>query len=77
MTTIRPTQGQYYIVQNGDTFPKIAARAGYISSDWPIIRDANQLELKTNNQEDVQPGEKIFIPFDPSVQELENLQSEL
>ena len=63
----RPRQGQNYTVKSGDTFPIIAVRAGLLESDWPLIRNANQLQFKTDDQESVQPGEVLFIPIDPVI----------
>lgn len=68
----RPIQGQQYIVQNGDTLPSIAIRAGLIDN-WPLIRDANSFVFKTDNQEQIQTGEVIYIPHDPEIIALKNI----
>ena len=74
---MRPIPGQYYTVEPGDTFPTIAARAYGLSDNWPLIRDANQLVLKTDSEEEVQPEEVLFIPPDPVIIELKNNQAAL
>lgn len=69
--------GEYYTTEQGDTLPKIAARAYGLSGKWPLILDVNQLEFKVSNQEEIQPGENIFIPEDPELIELQNIQNAL
>ncbi len=73
----RPIPGQSYTAVTGDTFPIIAARAYGLSDNWPLIREANQLQFKTDNQEEIKPGEVVFIPFDPEIIALKNTQSSL
>jgi len=74
---MRPIPGNSYIVQFGDTYPKIAQRAYGISEKWTLIRDCNQLQFRTVGQEDIQPGEVIFIPVDPDIVSLKNSQNKL
>lgn len=66
----RPIKGTYYTVQEGDDYPKIALRAYGIAEKWTLIRDANQLQYKTTNLEQVNPGEQLFIPSDPELIEI-------
>ena len=68
----RPTPGSSYTVQPGDTFPSIATRAYGLSERWPLIRNANQLQFSVSNQEEVSPGEVIYIPVDPEIEFLRN-----
>ena len=68
----KPIPGQTYTVQNGDTLPIISTKAYGIDSNGQLIRDANQITLTTSNLDEVQPGEMLFIPFDPLVQQLKN-----
>ena len=74
MTT--PKQGQFYTAQTGDTLPKIAIRAK-LGTNWPLILDANTLVLKVDDQEQIQPGERIFIPEDQERVALQNAQNRL
>ena len=74
MTT--PKQGQFYTAQTGDTLPKIAIRAK-LGTNWPLILDANTLVLKVDDQEQIQPGERIFIPVDQEMVALQNAQNRL
>lgn len=74
---MKPTPGQNYTAVNGDTLPKIAARAYGLSENWPMILDANQLQFKVDNQEQVQPGEILYIPVDPELENLKNIQEAL
>ena len=71
-----PTQGEQYTVKEGDTLLSIAARVYGLSSNWTLIRDANQFALKTSNLESVSEGETIFIPSDPDIQNLRDEQEE-
>ncbi len=71
----RPISGQYYTAESGDTFPVIATRAYGLAENWTLIRDANQLQFKTDDQEAVQPGEVLFIPPDPVLIALKNAQT--
>ena len=73
----RPIPGEPYTVEPGDTFPSIATKAYGLSDNWPLIRNANQLIFKTDTQEDVEPGEVLFIPLDPDIIGLKNSQSDL
>jgi nucleoid-associated protein YgaU len=68
----RPIPGKPYTAQSGDTLPKIAARAYGLSEKWSLIRNANQFEFETETDEDVQPGEKLYIPVDPDLVFLQN-----
>ena len=74
---MRPIPGQYYTAEPGDTLPSIAARAYGLSENWSLISGANQFVLKTDNQEEVQPEEVLFIPFDPVIVSLKNDQAAL
>lgn len=69
---IRPIPGQNYTAKSGDTLPLIATKAYGLSENWTLIRDANQFQFKTDDQECVQPGEVLFIPIDPVIQGLKN-----
>jgi nucleoid-associated protein YgaU len=69
---MKPIQGQTYIVQNGDTLTKISSKAYGVDSNGQLIRDANQIVFATDNLNEVQPGEQLFIPFDPIIQQLKN-----
>ena len=69
---MKPIPGQTYIVKNGDTLPKISTMAYGIDSNGQLIRDANQIVFATANLDEVQPGEQLFIPFDPVVVQLKN-----
>lgn len=71
----RPIPGKYYTAETGDTFPIIATRAYGLAENWTLIRDANQLQFKTDDQECIQPGEVIFIPVDPVIIALKNSQT--
>lgn len=73
----RPIPGQNYTAVTGDTLPIIASRAYGLSEKWILIRNANQLKYKTDNEEEIQPGEVVFIPQDPETVALRNAQSKL
>lgn len=73
----RSTPGQTYTAVSGDTLPIIASRAYGLSEKWTLIRDSNSIEFKTDNLEEVQPGEVLFIPVDPDIIALKNQQSSL
>lgn len=66
----KPIPGQTYIVQSGDTLPIISTRAYGIPDNAMLIRDANQFVFVTANLDDVQPGEQLFIPVDPVMEQL-------
>lgn len=68
----KPIPGQTYIVKNGDTLPIISTKAYGVDSNGQLIRDANQIVFATTNLDEVQPGEQLFIPFDPVVVQLKN-----
>lgn len=72
----RPTQGEFYTAEDGDTLPSIAIKAGLVDN-WQLIREANQLTLKTTDQEAVQPGERLYIPEDPVIIALKNSRADL
>lgn len=73
----RPKPGENYEAVTGDTLPIIASRAYGLSEKWPLIKNANQFKFKVDNQEQVQPGEVLYIPFDPELVALKNQQSSL
>lgn len=57
-----PTAGKQYTVVVGDTLSGIAQRAYGRGSKWPVIYNANQTKLRSNNPDLIYPGEVIFIP---------------
>ncbi|NIA28341.1 MAG: LysM peptidoglycan-binding domain-containing protein [Actinobacteria bacterium] len=73
---MNPIQGQQYTAEPGDTLPSIAIKSGWLDNGV-AIRDANQFVFTTSNQEEVQPGEVLFIPVDPELVELQNIQDAL
>jgi nucleoid-associated protein YgaU len=73
----QPIQGKQYIAREGDTLRSIATRAYGLGENWTLIREANQFALKTIDQESVSEGEILFIPVDPDIQDLKNLQEAL
>ena len=77
MAEPRPTPGENYTAKDGDTLPIIAGRAYGLQEKWTLINDANQKEFKTDNQEQVQPGEVLYIPEDPELIALQNTQEAL
>jgi nucleoid-associated protein YgaU len=68
----RPTQGQNYTAKEGDTLRTIATRAYGLGDKYTLIRNGNQFEFPADTDEDVQPGEQLFIPFDPELINLQN-----
>lgn len=74
---MRPTQGESYTVKEGDTLRSIAAQAYGLGENWSLIREANQFATKTDTLEAVNEGEVLFIPVDPEVQDLKDLQGAL
>ncbi len=74
---MRPIPGQQYTAEPGDTLPIISTRAYGVSENGSLIRDANQFQFKTDTLEEVQPGEVLFIPFDPVIEALKNSQAAL
>ena len=59
----KPTPGKTYTVIAGDTLSKIASRAYGNSARWPVIWQANQTRLKSNDPDLILPAETILIPF--------------
>jgi nucleoid-associated protein YgaU len=67
-----PIQGQFYTSKAGETLRTIANQAYGLSESWTLIRDANQFNLKTSEEDAVQEGESLFIPVDPDIQGLQD-----
>ncbi len=65
-----PTPGKPYTVQSGDTLSSIAARAYGDDTLWPKIREANQSNLKSDDPNEISPGEIINIPLLPEIEAL-------
>jgi nucleoid-associated protein YgaU len=60
----RPTPGQPYTTQKGDTLPSIASGAYGDPSKWTLINDVNQSQIKYNDVEEIASGQNILIPID-------------
>lgn len=60
----RPTPGQPYTTQKGDTLPSISSAAYGDPSKWPLINDVNQSQIKYNDVEEIASGQNILIPVD-------------
>jgi prophage tail gpP-like protein len=69
-----PTPGKQYTVQSGDTLSSIAARAYGDDKLWPKIKEANQSSLKSDDPNEVFPGEIINIPLLPEHEALRTAQ---
>ena len=74
---MKPIPGQTYTVKNGDTLPIISTKAYGIPDNSQLIRDANQLVFTTSNLDEVQPGEQLYIPVDPVIQQIKLDQKKL
>lgn len=61
---MKPTPGQQYTVQAGDTYKSIAESAYGLGSKQDLIRDTNQAQIKFSDAEDIAPGSVIIIPED-------------
>ena len=61
---MKPTQGQPYTTQQGDTLPSIASGAYGDPSKWPLINDVNQSQIKYTDVEEIASGQNILIPVD-------------
>ena len=61
---MRPTPGQPYTTQKGDTLPSIASAAYGDPSKWPLIDSVNQSQIKYSSVEEIASGQNILIPVD-------------
>ena len=60
---MNPIPGKQYIVQSGDSLSIIAGKAYGDPLKWPLIHDANQSTIKSDDPNLVFPGEIIVIPL--------------
>jgi prophage tail gpP-like protein len=66
--------GKNYIVVSGDTLTSIAQKAYGDATKWPIIWNANQTSMKSDDPDIVFPGDSLFIPLEP-VAEIARIKS--
>lgn len=70
----RPVPGKTYIAAEGDSLSKIAGVAYGDELQWPLIFDANQKTLKSDDPNLVFPGEVLIIPEQAELKDaLENI----
>ena len=72
-----PVAGKQYTVQPGDTLSSIAKRVYGDANEWPKIWKANQSGFKSSSPDTVYPGEKINIPDDLKLKDIEAHQDVL
>ena len=68
----RPTPGSTYTVKTGQSLSIIAGIAYGDPLQWPLIYNANQNVLKTEDPNLVFPGEVIFIPQREEIAQIKN-----
>lgn len=71
----KATAGKKYTVVSGDSLSGIAAQAYGDQTKWPTIFKANQTELKSQNPDEIFPGEVIFIPELSELKKIKDEQS--
>ena len=70
----KPTPGQQYTVQTGDTLPSVASTAYGNPTKQELIRDVNQTNLKFTDAESLAPGQVLLIPIDNELNSLRQAQ---
>lgn len=71
---MKPTPGQQYTVQTGDTLPSVASGAYGDPTKQELIRDVNQSNIKFTSVEDLAPGQVLLIPLDNELNALRQAQ---
>ncbi len=70
----RPTPGQPYTTQSGDTLPSIASAAYGDPSKQSLIKAVNPSQIKYTSVEDIASGQNILIPVDTGNDSLRQAQ---
>lgn len=70
----KPTPGQPYTVQVGDTMPSVASAAYGFPEKQELIRAVNISNIKFTDLEDLAPGQILLIPVDAELDAIRQAQ---